>query len=886
MSATTTVELRRGAAPPRPALRTLAGEQLLVAGGQLAAGVGNLVFSLVAARLLAPGAFADLSAFLALYLLVHVPAASLSAGSALSPALADALRGRALGVGAAVGAALALGSLPMAAVLHLPVAMVLALAAAAPTAGLLALERGRLYGLGRPRRAAASLLAEPAVRLGAGVALGALLGPAGAAAGVTLAGWAALAVAHTPGDGGAPARAGSAPVATVLAFLGLAVVQNQDVLVANALLGAGEAGRFAVLSTLGGVAAFATTTVPLMLLPRASAGDRRALPAALAVAGALGVAAVATVAVDPTRLVTAAFGARYAPAAALAIPYLVAMALLGVSRVLVAHACATGAARPALSILGGAVALQLGLLLAMGDDAAGIAHATLIASTALAAGTGGAAVIRLPTVREPVLRALGPRPTRTAWALGGLVVFGLVVRLLASRGLWLDEATSVSQARLPFEQMLDQLRNGDVHPPLHHSVLWVTVRLLGTSELAVRLPSILATVALVPLLYLLGRELYDRRAGLAAAALATVAPFCVWYADEARMYGLFMLFATVALLMQARAIRHDRRTDWALYALAAAALVWTQYFGALFVLAQQVGFAAAVWQRRVRVTHWLAAIAGLALLVAPLLSFAMHQFNVNESSGKGFSAPSQAGASASQNEGLATPSIYSAITNVLWAITGYHSDATMERLGALWPVAMLGALGLLGRGRSRATQLLVACALIPMAGLFVLGQLKPFVFEVRYFCAAVPIALLLIARAATGFTQRSAAVVACVGLLAATMGLAEADQQLNSSNPRDYDFRGALQKIHSEARPGDLIIYEPAYLGSVVGYYGGGLQAQPLGSKPPRPRPGQRVFLLASFQDKAPFRKATVDTVLRMRRDHHQVQSFTRPQIRVWEFTR
>jgi hypothetical protein len=562
------------------------------------------------------------------------------------------------------------------------------------------------------------------------------------------------------------------------------------------------------------------------------------------------------------------------------------MSLLGVLWVVFANACTTGAARPALAVLGGAIALHLGLLLAMGDDAAGIAHATLIASTALAAGTGGAAVIRLPTVREPVLRALGPRPTHTAWILAGLVAVALVVRLLASRGLWLDEATSVSQAKLPFGQMLEQLRDGDVHPPLHHSILWVTVRLLGTSELAVRLPSILATVALVPLLHLLGRELYDHRAGLAAAALATVAPFCVWYADEARMYGLFMLFATLALLMQVRAIRRDRRIDWALYALAAAALVWTQYFGALFVLAQQLGFAAAVWQRRVRIVHWLAAMAGLALLVAPLLSFAMHQFNVNESSGKGFSAPSQAGASASQNEGLATPSIYSAITNFLWAITGYHSDATMERLGALWPAAMLGALGLLGRGRSRATQLLVACAVIPMAGLFVLGQLKPFVFEVRYFCAAVPIALLLIARAATGFTRRATVAAACVAVLVATMGLAEADQQFNSSNPRDYDFRGALQEIRAEARPGDLIVYEPAYLGSVVGYYDGGMRARALGAEPPRPRPGQRVFLLASFQDKAPFRKAAVDAVLKLRRGARQVDAFDRPQIRVWEFTR
>src|ERR1700754_631703 len=82
----------------------LVAEQAAVAGGQLAAGVGNLVFSLVAARVLAPGAFAQLAAFLALYLVIHVPAGSLSAGSALDPSVAAATRRRALALGCAAGA--------------------------------------------------------------------------------------------------------------------------------------------------------------------------------------------------------------------------------------------------------------------------------------------------------------------------------------------------------------------------------------------------------------------------------------------------------------------------------------------------------------------------------------------------------------------------------------------------------------------------------------------------------------------------------------------------------------------------------------------------------------------------------------------------------------
>ena len=73
----------------RRGLRHHLGAQLGVGAGQVLAGLGNLAFSMVAARLLAPGAFATLTAFLALSLLVAVPAGSLAAGSILSSDLHD-----------------------------------------------------------------------------------------------------------------------------------------------------------------------------------------------------------------------------------------------------------------------------------------------------------------------------------------------------------------------------------------------------------------------------------------------------------------------------------------------------------------------------------------------------------------------------------------------------------------------------------------------------------------------------------------------------------------------------------------------------------------------------------------------------------------------------
>ena len=885
---------RRPPLPPESP-RRIAGEQLAVAGGQLAAGVGNLVFSLVAAHVLAPGAFADLTAFLALYLLIHVPAGSLSAGSAMSPAMAAQARRRVLTIGGGAGIAIALLSVPLGMALGISPLLLLCAAACAPTAGLLALDRGRLYGLGRHGRIVGSLLAEPAVRLVFGVALAAAIGPVGGAMAVVAAGWAALAVAHLPRRTApvpvpadrAPARA-VRPGAAVAAFLLLAIIQNQDVLFARALLDDTQAAQFAVLSTLGGAAAFATTTIPLMQLPRAG-GSRDALRIAVILAGVLGLAAVLVVAVSPHALVGTVFGARYEAVGGSVVPYVHAMALLGVARVFVAHACTVRPPRALLAVLGAAVALHVALLLALGDDAAGVAIATLVATTGLTLGTGAVAIGWSP--QDSLKRAAAALARPDVLAVVGLTAVGLTIRILATRGIWLDEATSIKQAKMSFGGMLHDLGTVDVHPPLHHTILWLTVRVFGTGEFAVRLPSLIAMTGLIPLMFLAGRDIFDRRAGLAAATLATVAPFFVWYADEARMYALFMLFALLAAWTQVRVIRDGRLRDCALYVAAAVALIYTQYFGLFLVAAQQLVFLAAVIARRkdraqlrAALVTWGTFLCVMALAIVPLMSFAMGQFSANEAAGKGFQQPAQTGSSVAAAGGAA-PGAYQALTNAVWAIFGYHSDPTMLSLAALWPLLMLLALLMLGRGRSWQTAALGVAAVLPAVALFGLGQLKPFVFEVRYFIGAVPLVLLLVARAVTSWPRRTTSMVLASGVATAVLALGLADQQLNGSNPRVYDFKGALTELQGQVRPGDTVVYAPKYLDTVIAYYGDGkIDARPLGAGVPEPKKGHSVYVLGSFLNK-PDSKAVVTKAVRdLERKHRLVREENRPQIRIWEF--
>lgn len=878
-------------------LRAAVRDQFLVAAGQGLSGLGNLAFALVAARLLTPGEFAQLAALLAAYLLLHLPAASLSAGSALRPEVSVTLARKVLVAGAAVGALVLAAGLPLAGALRLSPGLVICLAAAAPAAGLLALQRGRHYERGHGRLVA-SLAVEPAVRLTAGTALMLGFGAVGAAAGVVLAGYAALVVAAGGRRDDAP-RAASRPAAAtagaggaVLVFLALALLQNEDLLLANALLDPGEAGRFAALSTLGGIAAFATTTVPLVLLPRAASGAPYALASALGATAALGGAALLVVWVAPEAVVSLLFGDRYGPVAGLAVPYLLAMALLGVARVLAAHASATGAGRTTLGILGLAVASHVALVLLIGTDAEGVTTATLASTALLAAALGGAAVVRLPVPRARLRhgwrrfwRSYGPE-------VAALTLAALALRLIVTRGLWLDEATTWYQAALPsLEVMLDDIRSTDVHPPLHHVIEWFVVRVFGDGEFALRLPSIAAGALLVPALYGTARELWDSRTGLIVASLAAAAPILVWYSQEARMYALLLLFGVLAAWAQARALRTGSTLAWVAYPVCAAAVIYTQYFGVFLLLALHLAFLAGALRRRRELggsPRPLVALAAVtlatAVLLAPLVPFALDQFAANESAGRGFQQPAQAGTDVSETGNEI--SAYSAITNVVWALWGYHGTATMAAVGALWPLGLLLMLLLLGRGGSASTRFVAAAALGPALLVTVVATQKPFLFELRYALPAVPFLLLLAGRALASWPRGRRASAAAAVLATVTLLVGLADQQLNGRNPRFYDFEGALAGISDRARKGDVVLYEPPFLNNVVEYYKPELDARPLNTDSlPAPRRGRRVYVLGSFRDKPAHRRAVDTAVRRLARRAELSDRVSRSQVRVWEFS-
>jgi mannosyltransferase len=152
----------------------------------------------------------------------------------------------------------------------------------------------------------------------------------------------------------------------------------------------------------------------------------------------------------------------------------------------------------------------------------------------------------------------------------------------------------------------------EITPPLYFLLAWLASK-LGDAIWLLRLPSLIAGTALVPLVYMVGLRLTTRAGALFATALAALSPFMVFYSTEARAYvlmTLLVLASTYALLV---ALEGRGRGWWALYALASCAAMYSHYTAALVLAPQAVW---ALWARR---EHWRAVLAANA---AAVLAFA------------------------------------------------------------------------------------------------------------------------------------------------------------------------------------------------------------------------------------------------------------------------
>ena len=198
-------------------------------------------------------------------------------------------------------------------------------------------------------------------------------------------------------------------------------------------------------------------------------------------------------------------------------------------------------------------------------------------------------------------------------ALGVLVLVALLLRLpLMDDSFFGDELSTYFVVRDHGPREVVELVRSDQEqtPPLFFVLAWFA-DLLGHDSSLMRLPSLLAGLALVPVVYALGLRTAGRGAGLLGACLVALSPFLVFYATEARSYGVALLLATLSTLALVTALQTRERRWWAVYALASCLALYTHYT-TVFVLAAQGGWALVACREQWRPLVAANVAAGLA----------------------------------------------------------------------------------------------------------------------------------------------------------------------------------------------------------------------------------------------------------------------------------
>jgi uncharacterized membrane protein len=394
-----------------------------------------------------------------------------------------------------------------------------------------------------------------------------------------------------------------------------------------------------------------------------------------------------------------------------------------------------------------------------------------------------------------------------------LFILGLALRIfeLGRKPLWLDEASSyflTSQANIA--DVWTAAFN-DHHAPLHFIVLWI-VRMAGTGEFWLRLPSAIAGSLTILVIFLLAKELAGEETALIAAALVAVSPYHILYSQEARMYGMAVLFVSLAVYLFFRAIRTRSLYDWILFGGACAVAFYTHFYTSFAILALFLSYGIIRWKEfgvgrkeGDSGTRWFkvpqdffqflcgAVVAGI--LVLPILGSFFNQ--------SGYFV------SRTFNWGLSMGNI----PTQTFLMFSYYSDL----IALIFFVLMIVALGMVWQKDRQRMIALVVILFVPMLISMYLSQIIP--FNVRYHLYLIVVFLSLVAMPLAWIGQKVHRKYGTLAIIAVILLGSIVPLSAYYTEPLQEDWRTLSRNLNQITQPGDIIAPLPWYMVQPLSYY-------------------------------------------------------------------
>ena len=168
-----------------------------------------------------------------------------------------------------------------------------------------------------------------------------------------------------------------------------------------------------------------------------------------------------------------------------------------------------------------------------------------------------------------------------------IIFVGFLLRIydLGNESLWYDEGCSLNFAVQEINKIFFQ---NEKSPPLYYLFLHFWIKLFGTSEFSIRLPSALFGTISIWLIYLTGKNIFNKKAALTGALILSLNKYHIFYSQEARVYELTALLTLLSMYFFIR--KNLLKKNWGAlgYLFFSSLLMYSYIYGLFIIFAKNI----------------------------------------------------------------------------------------------------------------------------------------------------------------------------------------------------------------------------------------------------------------------------------------------------------
>jgi mannosyltransferase len=165
-----------------------------------------------------------------------------------------------------------------------------------------------------------------------------------------------------------------------------------------------------------------------------------------------------------------------------------------------------------------------------------------------------------------------------------LILVGAIIRFwnIGFQHMTCDEEFTIGFAGVGITagQIFIQSLSQDFTPPLYYLAAHFSMILFGETAEAIRYPSAIAGILLIPVMYSIGRGYKDELFGLMLAGSTTIFYNFIYYSRYGRSYSLALLFFSIAFYYFMRLLKGDKKSSIP-FGIFALLCVWTHLYTAI-----------------------------------------------------------------------------------------------------------------------------------------------------------------------------------------------------------------------------------------------------------------------------------------------------------------